>query len=185
MHSYSNICYHYASTRPYFLLLKYTSYLSLHFLSHTHSRHHPYGGATPPPAPHRRRPELPPRQGSLHLSSPRRRDPLPLGAVLLGLAGLILTGTIIGLAVATPVFVIFSPILVPAALTIALAVTGFLTSGAFGITALSSISWLLNYVRQMRGSLPEQLDHARRRVEETVGQKTTEAGQKTQDVMRP
>ncbi|KAK4394781.1 Oleosin [Sesamum angolense] len=109
----------------------------------------------------------------------------PLGAVLLCLAGLILTGTIIGLAVATPLFVIFSPILVPAALTIALAVTGFLTSGAFGITALSSISWLLNYVRRMRGSLPEQLDHARRRVQETVGQKTTELGQKTQDVMRP
>ncbi|KAL0417143.1 UNVERIFIED_CONTAM: Oleosin [Sesamum latifolium] len=109
----------------------------------------------------------------------------PLGAVLLCLAGLILTGTIIGLAVATPLLVIFSPILVPAALTIALAVTGFLTSGAFGITALSSISWLLNYFRRMRGSLPEQLDHARRRVQETVGQKTREAGQRTQDVMRP
>ncbi|KAL0341467.1 UNVERIFIED_CONTAM: Oleosin [Sesamum calycinum] len=185
MHSYSNICYHYASTRPYFLLLKYTSYLSLHFLSHTHSRHHPYGGATPPPAPHRRRPELPPRQGSLHLSSPRRRDPLPprrrppLSSRSHSYRDHHRPSR------RHPGLRHLQPHLGPAALTIALAVTGFLTSGAFGITALSSISWLLNYVRRMRGSLPEQLDHARRRVQETVGQKTTEAGQKTQDVMRP
>ncbi|KAI3464128.1 hypothetical protein Pfo_020791, partial [Paulownia fortunei] len=45
----------------------------------------------------------------------------PVGGILLCLAGLTLTGSLIGLAVATPLFVIFSPILVPAALTIALA----------------------------------------------------------------
>ncbi|PIN21190.1 hypothetical protein CDL12_06111 [Handroanthus impetiginosus] len=111
----------------------------------------------------------------------------PVGSFLLILAGLTLAGTLIGLTVATPLFVIFSPIIGPAVLTIALAVAGFLTSGAFGITALSSISWLLNYVRRTRGSLPEQLEHARRRVQDTashMGQKTREAGQKAQDVMR-
>ncbi|GFP90754.1 oleosin 21.2 kDa [Phtheirospermum japonicum] len=113
---------------------------------------------------------------------------VPVGGVLLALAGLILTGTVISLAVAAPLFVIFSPILVPAALAVALAVTGILTSGAFGITALSSISWLLNYVRKVRGSFPEQLEHMGRRVQDTagyMGQKTREAGQKAQDVMRP
>lgn len=55
---------------------------------------------------------------------------VPVGGILLGLAGLTLLGTVIGLVVATPVFILFSPVLVPAAITVALAVTGFLTSGS-------------------------------------------------------
>ncbi|EYU22164.1 hypothetical protein MIMGU_mgv1a021055mg, partial [Erythranthe guttata] len=88
----------------------------------------------------------------------------PVGGTLLFLAGLVLTGTVVGLAVAAPLFLIFSPILVPAALTLALSVAGFITSGAFGITALSSVAWLLNYVRRMRWSSPEHFEHTRRRV---------------------
>lgn len=104
----------------------------------------------------------------------------PIGAVLLCLAGLTLAATLLGLAVSTPLFVLFSPILLPAVLTIAFAVVGFLTSGAFGITALSSVTWLINYFRGMKGSFPEHLEHARRRVQETVGH----TGQKAQDVTR-
>lgn len=73
---------------------------------------------------------------------------LPVGGTLVCLAGITLVGTLIGLALATPVFLLFSPVIVPATLTIALAVAGFLTSGAFGITGLSSFSWILNYFRQ-------------------------------------
>ncbi|KAL3824876.1 hypothetical protein ACJIZ3_020905 [Penstemon smallii] len=112
----------------------------------------------------------------------------PIGGVLLTLAGLTLAGTLIGLTLATPLFIIFSPILVPAVLTIALAVMGIITSGIFGVTALSSVSWIVNYVRRMRESLPEHFEHARQRVQETagyVGQKGRETGQKAQDVMRP
>ncbi|KAG8378801.1 hypothetical protein BUALT_Bualt07G0022700 [Buddleja alternifolia] len=93
----------------------------------------------------------------------------PVGGILLCLAGLTLAGTLIGLTIAAPLFVIFSPILIPAVLTLALAVTGFLASGAFGITALSSVSWLINYVRRIRGSLPEHLEHGRRRLQDTAG----------------
>ncbi|XP_022850877.1 oleosin 18.2 kDa-like [Olea europaea var. sylvestris] len=113
---------------------------------------------------------------------------LPVGGVLLCLAGLTLAGSLIGLALTTPLFVVFSPVLVPAVLTICLAVVGFLTSGAFGITALSSLSWLINYTRRMSGSMPEQLDQAKRHVQETaghLGHKARETGRKTQDVMRP
>ncbi|CAI9767348.1 unnamed protein product [Fraxinus pennsylvanica] len=113
---------------------------------------------------------------------------LPIGGVLLCLAGLTLAGSLIGLALMTPLFVVFSPVLVPAVLTICLAVVGFLTSGAFGITALSSLSWLINYMRRMSGSMPEQLEQAKRRVHETaghLGHKARETGQKTQEVMRP
>ncbi|KZV45714.1 oleosin 18.2 kDa-like [Dorcoceras hygrometricum] len=89
----------------------------------------------------------------------------PIGAVLFCLAGITLAATLLGLAVATPLFLLLSPILLPAILTIAFSVVGFLTSGAFGITALSSVTWLINYFRSMRGGLPEHLAPARRRVQ--------------------
>ncbi|KAI7741358.1 hypothetical protein M8C21_014700 [Ambrosia artemisiifolia] len=109
---------------------------------------------------------------------------LPVGGALLGLAGITLAGTMIGLAVATPLFVIFSPILVPAVLTIGLAVAGFLTSGTFGLTGLSSLSYLVNSLRQITGTVPEQVDSAKRRLQDLVeytGQKTKDVGQTIQD----
>ena len=99
---------------------------------------------------------------------------LPLGGTLLFLAGLTFVGTLIGLAVSAPVFLIFSPVLVPAAVTIALAVTGFLTSGAFGVTGMSSLSWVFKYLR---------LDQAKRSAEEMAmyaGQKAKDVGQDVQ-----
>ncbi|KAK2989731.1 hypothetical protein RJ640_030224 [Escallonia rubra] len=115
---------------------------------------------------------------------------LPIGGVLLVLAALTFTGTLIGLALATPVFVLFSPVLVPAALTLGLAVTGFLTSGAFGITALSSLSWIVNFARRAMGDgiVTEPIDYTRRRAADTagfMGQKAKEAGQRTQETVRP
>ncbi|CAI0416273.1 unnamed protein product [Linum tenue] len=105
---------------------------------------------------------------------------LPLGGFLLLVAGLVFAATLIGLAVATPVFVICSPVIVPAALAIGMAVMGFLTSGAFGITALSSLSWMANYIRRTRvgAVVPEQMEHAKRRAQDVAGQ----VGQKARDV---
>ncbi|CAI9107571.1 OLC1v1006954C2 [Oldenlandia corymbosa var. corymbosa] len=113
---------------------------------------------------------------------------LPVGGALLGLAGLTFIGTLIGLAITSPLFVIFSPILVPAVIALSLAVMGFLTSGAFGITALSSLSWIMNYMRRMGGSLPEHVDQARHRAGEAaghLGQKAKETGQRAQETIRP
>lgn len=104
---------------------------------------------------------------------------LPIGGSLLGLAGIILVGTLIGLALATPVFVIFSPILVPAVILFAGAVTGFLTSGAFGLTGLSSISWVLNSFRQATGPL----DYMKQRMQE-VGEKTRQVGEMVGDTTK-
>ncbi|KZV43411.1 oleosin 5-like [Dorcoceras hygrometricum] len=103
---------------------------------------------------------------------------LPVSGTLLALAGITLAGSLIGLAVATPVFIIFSPILVPAAILVAGAVTAFLTSGAFGLTGLSSFSWVLNSFRQATGREP--LDYAKKRVQEAtaqVGEKTRQVGE--------
>ncbi|KAL8118384.1 oleosin H2-like [Apium graveolens] len=107
----------------------------------------------------------------------------PLGGLLLLISGIILTGTIIGLAVATPLFVIFSPVLVPAVLALGLAVTGFLTSGAFGITALSSLAWLVKYFRQGQGY--DAAEMAKQRAQGMagyVGHRARDVGHKTQDV---
>ncbi|XP_048444976.1 oleosin H2-like [Pyrus x bretschneideri] len=108
---------------------------------------------------------------------------VPVGGTLLFLSGLTLAGTIIGLAMTTPLFVIFSPVLVPAALVIFLSVTGILTSGVFGVTALSSFSWLVRYLSRSR--LPQTMGQ---KVQETtgyLGQKMQETagylGQKVQE----
>ncbi|XP_059670120.1 oleosin H1-like [Cornus florida] len=108
---------------------------------------------------------------------------LPIGGTLLCLAGLTLAGSLIGLAVTTPIFVLFSPILVPAAIGVGLAVTAFLASGAFGVTALSALSWFVKCLRQGVDSLPEQLDQAKRRMQDMaiqMGQKTKDVGQTIQ-----
>ncbi|KAL2532228.1 Oleosin 5 [Abeliophyllum distichum] len=108
---------------------------------------------------------------------------LPVGGTLLALAGLTLVGSLIGLAVTTPLFIIFSPVLVPAAILVGLAVTAFLTSGAFGLTGLSSLSWVVNSLRQVTGSMTDQLEHAKRRMGDAavhMGQKTKETGQMIQ-----
>lgn len=114
---------------------------------------------------------------------------LPIGGTLLALAGLTLAGTLFGLAVTTPLFILFSPVLVPATIVIGLAVAGFLTSGACGLTALSSFSWVMNYIRQVHGTVPDQLESAKQRLVDVagyVGQKTKEVGQenKAQDAKR-
>lgn len=104
---------------------------------------------------------------------------VPIGGTLLLLAGISLIASLIGLAVVTPLFILFSPVIVPAVMTIGLAVAGILTSGAFGLTGLMSFSWLMNYIRETRGIVPEQLDYAKNRMADMadyVGQKTKEVG---------
>ncbi|KAA3457991.1 oleosin 1-like [Gossypium australe] len=69
-----------------------------------------------------------------------------LGAMLLFLSGLTFTGTVIALVMATPLMVLFSPVLVPAGLAILLVTTGFLFSGGCGVAAITALSWIHNYV---------------------------------------
>ncbi|KAL6011438.1 hypothetical protein ACLOJK_001886 [Asimina triloba] len=94
---------------------------------------------------------------------------VPIGGILLTLSGLALAGSVIGMVVTTPVFILFSPVIVPAAIVVFLAVAGFLASGAFGLTGLSSLSWIANYVRRKGMPSHEHMDHAKRRMMETAG----------------
>jgi len=90
------------------------------------------------------------------------------GSILLILTGLTLTGTVIGLVVLTPVLIFFSPILVPVATVLFVAVGGFLSAGGFGLAALSAISWLYNYMKGRHPPGADQIDYARMRIADTA-----------------
>ncbi|KAG7966287.1 hypothetical protein I3843_08G042900 [Carya illinoinensis] len=83
------------------------------------------------------------------------------GGSLLVLSCLILAGTVIALTVATPLFVIFSPVLVPAVIAAALIILGFLASGGFGVAAVTVLSWIYRYVTGRQPPGAEQIDQAR------------------------
>ncbi|KAI3925309.1 hypothetical protein MKX01_035426 [Papaver californicum] len=86
------------------------------------------------------------------------------GGSFLILSGLTLAGTVIGLTVATPVLVIFSPVIVPAAITIFMILAGFVTSGILGVAAAWVASWMYRYVTGKHPPGADQLDSARQKL---------------------
>ncbi|GAB4825895.1 Oleosin 1-like [Ancistrocladus abbreviatus] len=83
------------------------------------------------------------------------------GGSMLVLSGLVLTGTVIALTIAPPLLVIFSPVLIPAAIAVVLLIGGFLASSGFGIAALSVLSWIYGYVTGKHSPGADQLEQAR------------------------
>lgn len=83
------------------------------------------------------------------------------GGSLLVLSGLTLAATVIALTIATPLLVIFSPVLVPATIGIFMLAAGFLASGGFGVAALSVLSWIYKYMTGKQPPGADQLDTAR------------------------
>lgn len=86
------------------------------------------------------------------------------GGSLLVLSGLTLAGTVIALTIATPLLVIFSPVLVPAVIAVGLLILGFLTSGGFGVAAVTVLSWIYRYMTGKHPLGADQLDQARMRL---------------------
>ncbi|XP_071917237.1 oleosin Ara h 15.0101-like [Coffea arabica] len=89
-----------------------------------------------------------------------------IGAALLGLSALILTGTVLALILATPVLVIFSPILVPAAALLFLFTVGFLFSGGCCVAAIAALTWIYKCVARNNSPRSDQLqlDHGRMKI---------------------
>ncbi|KAF3944298.1 hypothetical protein CMV_029221 [Castanea mollissima] len=87
---------------------------------------------------------------------------LTVGGTLFALSGLTLLCSVIGLAVSTPLFIIFSPVLVPAAIVIGLAVTGFLCAEALGLTGLSSLSWVMMKTKEVGQEIESKAQERRR-----------------------
>ncbi|KAG5244227.1 oleosin [Salix suchowensis] len=71
-----------------------------------------------------------------------------IGAALLVWSGLTLTGTVIAVVVATPVIVMFSPILVPAAIAVFSVISGIVFSSGRCFAAVMVLLWIYNYVRR-------------------------------------
>ncbi|KAL7166395.1 hypothetical protein ACSBR2_037133 [Camellia fascicularis] len=108
-----------------------------------------------------------------------------IGAALLFLSGLTITGTVISLVIATPVLIVFSPILFPTGMIIFLATAGFLFSGGCGVAAAAALAWLYNYIagKRRRGAVAEQLDYTRMRIASRardMRERAREYGQKVQ-----
>ncbi|KAI6682263.1 hypothetical protein NL676_036144 [Syzygium grande] len=121
-----------------------------------------------------------------HQASPPVRNAVKVatattvGAALSVLSGLTLTGTVIALIVATPVMVLFSPILVPAGIAAALITAGFLASGGFGAAALAALVWMYRYFAGKHLVGEEQVEYARAKIADTAGdvkEKAREYGQ--------
>ncbi|KAD7480322.1 hypothetical protein E3N88_03458 [Mikania micrantha] len=68
------------------------------------------------------------------------------------------TAATAGVTVATPILVIFSPVLVPAAITVFLLAAGFLTSGGFGMAAATVLAWMYRYVSREQPTREEAWD---------------------------
>ncbi|KAL9660420.1 hypothetical protein QQ045_025234 [Rhodiola kirilowii] len=82
-----------------------------------------------------------------------------LGASMIILSGLTLTGTVIGLTIATPLFVIFSPVLVPALIATLMIISGFLFAGGCGAAALVGFTWLYSYTTGKQPFGTSQIDY--------------------------
>ncbi|KAK3008997.1 hypothetical protein RJ639_013589 [Escallonia herrerae] len=114
--------------------------------------------------------QLKPMSQRLHESAPSIRQTVrflaaaTIGAALLGISGLTLTGTVIALIMTTPVLILFSPVLVPAGILVSLVTAGFLFSGGCGVAALTALSWIYNYVAGKHPPGADQLDYARSRI---------------------
>ena len=89
-----------------------------------------------------------------------------MGAALLFLSGITLTGSLIFLIIATPVLILFSPVLVPAGIVMFLVMAGFLFSGACGVAAVAALSWVYSYVAGKHPPGAGRMDYMRMRIAE-------------------
>ncbi|KAJ4883304.1 glycine-rich protein 19 [Raphanus sativus] len=71
---------------------------------------------------------------------------------LLAFAGITLGSSAVALAVSTPFFVLFSPILVPATIATTLLTTGLSATGGLGLTAIRIIWKLYKRIKAKGGS---------------------------------
>lgn len=102
----------------------------------------------------------------LRVPAPSRRLAIGIliGGSLLGLAGLTITGTMIAVAIATPILVFFSPILIPAIAALASITTGFIFSGGFLAATLAVFVMVYRYMTGKRPLVAEQLDYLRMKI---------------------
>ncbi|KAH7297904.1 hypothetical protein KP509_25G017900 [Ceratopteris richardii] len=101
----------------------------------------------------------------------KKHAPGPLGWVaLLAVGGILATGTVITLIVLTPVFIFFSPILVPLGIILFLCTAGFLTAVGSAIGTVMAISWIYRYFKGKHPPGAEKIEYAMTRIHDTAEQ---------------
>ncbi|KAF8407868.1 hypothetical protein HHK36_007006 [Tetracentron sinense] len=90
------------------------------------------------------------------------------GGILLLLTGLTLTATVMGLIFFTPLILLTSPIWVPVATVLFVAIAGFLSMCGFGVAVLAGLSWMYKYFRGWHPPGSDRVDYARSRIADTA-----------------
>ncbi|EFJ36766.1 hypothetical protein SELMODRAFT_403436 [Selaginella moellendorffii] len=113
--------------------------------------------------------------------SPNARQVLGLVALLLGtvavltVGGFMLGGLALAVVIGIPVFLFFSPVLVPLGIVLFLAVSGIVITGAAILAFLSSVSWIYNYFKGRHPVGSDKIEAARQRLLGSVHQATEKA----------
>ncbi|CAH9086567.1 unnamed protein product [Cuscuta europaea] len=110
-----------------------------------------------------------------------------VGGSLMLLSGLTLVATIVGLVIATPLLVIFSPVLLPALLAALLILTGFLASGAFGATSSFIFYWSYRYITGKHPIGADKIDYAKDKLANAaygIKEKAEQLGNKAQQQIK-
>ncbi|MCO5598102.1 hypothetical protein L7F22_052193 [Adiantum nelumboides] len=101
----------------------------------------------------------------------KQHSPGPLGWLGILAGGAILaTITVVSLVVLTPVFIFFSPILVPLGFVLFLCAAGLLTAGGAALATITAISWVYKYFKGRHPPGAERVDYAMRQLQETAEQ---------------
>ncbi|MCO5589268.1 hypothetical protein L7F22_043234 [Adiantum nelumboides] len=93
---------------------------------------------------------------------------LTTASILLFLGGLAVAATVTTLVILTPLFIFFSPILVPAGFLLVLAFAATLTAGGFAIAAGSAIFWLYKYIKGRHPPGSDHVEYACARIHDTA-----------------
>lgn len=109
-----------------------------------------------------------PQQHQLSHQVAKTTTAVTIGGFLMVLSGLTLAATVIGLVLATPLLVIFSPVLVPAAIALFLIFAGFLASGGFGASASFVFYWMYRYATGKHPIGADELNRAREKLAHTA-----------------
>ncbi|KAG2407854.1 Oleosin Bn-III [Vigna angularis] len=93
---------------------------------------------------------------------------LVTASVFLLLAGLTLTGAILGLIFFTPLIIVSSPVWVPATIILFVITAGFFSVCGFAVALVAALSWTYRYFRGLHPPGSDRVDYARSRIYDTA-----------------
>ncbi|KAL2632409.1 hypothetical protein R1flu_017095 [Riccia fluitans] len=90
--------------------------------------------------------------------------------LLTTVGGLLMGGLALGAAVLTPVFLFFSPVLVPVGTVLFIGIAGLLSAAGFTLAGFSSVRWLYQYFKGRHPVGSDKVDAAKNCIVDTASQ---------------